>query len=282
LCSLAHVLMRLNPTAAIEVSGEAIVAVRAASDDVWLACDALCSKGFAHWFLGDTAAARAVADDLATLVSPDQPSRAAALAHGLEACVRLRETGPETARPVFDGAIAQLRSIGAHGLASYWQSIALRFCGDADDDRAITEWRDLLQRVRPDDMYADQVTTSVAIELAGRLASRGHARDMDEAMRLARRFFRTSGLTQDHRFFLPMATIALHDDRAEDAARLLGYIDAERARRGGASLTSNEIDDLRASVAAQVAGDALNRLVAEGSEMSEEDAVRVSLGEAAR
>lgn len=281
--SQAHVLMRLNPKAAIAMADAAIAATRASSNEPWALADTLCSKGFAHWFTGDTATARKVADELRDVVPAGKPSRCGALARGLEACVVLREKGPAAARPLFHEAVSSLRSIGANGLANFWQSTALRFDTETevDIDSQIEAWRDLVARIRPDDMYADQVTTASSIELASRLAQRGTPDDLDEAMRLARLFFRSGAIASDYRFFLPMTTLALHAGRPEDAAKVLGFIAHGRARSGGASVTEEEIDRLRTALGDIIDAETLAKSLDAGRHLTVDGAIRLALDEQA-
>ncbi len=279
LTSKAHVLMRLNPQSAIPVADEAIAAARAALNEPWTLTDALCSKGFSYWFMGEMDAARRVADELREIVPPGRASRCGALARGLMACVAFRDKGMKAARPLFDEVVASLRSIGANGLANFWQSTALRFDTESDIDVQIDEWRDLVARIRPDDMYADQVATACSIELASRLARRGRPEDFDEATRLAQRFFRSGAEASDYRFFVPMTTLALHAGRPADAARMLGFIAHGRERSGGASVTREEVDRLHALVAAALDERTFADALDAGGHLDIDGAIRLALGE---
>lgn len=275
----AHVTMRLDPARAILLADEAIAATRATTNDGWALADVMSSKGFALWLTGQAAEAKKISAEIATIVPLDRPSRIGALATGLAACVRLSEAGPEAAQPLFDGAITALRSIGAHGLANFWQATAMRFDRATNLDGQIGAWRSLLVRIAPSDMYADELSRGAAVDLAMRLAVRGTKGDIDEAMRLVRRFFRTTAMTHEYRIFLPSALVALKSGRLEEGAIIYGFAQTAGRRAGEAAITAQDFDKVRAEVDAALSADDAARLTALGATLPHEKIVDLALGQ---
>ena len=273
-----HVLMRLKPAAALEVADEALAAVRSASNDPWILIDTLSSKGFAYWFTGKLPQARAISNEIQALLPRGPLGRIGVLGQGLEACVVLSEAGPAAARPLFAAMVAELRAIGADGLAHFWEMTALRFELDEDLDAAIDAWRDLFERVQGTAEQSHEIPCQVATELAGRLARRGTAADLEEALRIARDQFRLNAMAFDYLAFLPMVCIAAKQGRAAEAAMLLGYAEARRRQAGESMMTKRDFREARETLAAALPPETLDALTEQGSRLAMHAAVELALG----
>lgn len=273
-----HALMRLKPSAALELADEALDALRSSSNDPEMMIDTLSSKGFAYWFTGRLAEARRVSDEIQALLPQGPLSRIGVLGLGLEACVRLGEAGPAAARPLFATMIAALRAVGAPGLAHYWEMTALRFEPDDDLDAAIAAWRDLFGRVQHGVAQSHEVPCQVATELASRLARRGTPDDLDEALTIARDQFRLNAMAFDYIAFLPMVCIAAKQGRAADAAMLLGHAEARRRQAGESVLTRRDFAEAHAVVSAALPADERDALLERGAGLPMHAAVDLALG----
>lgn len=277
--SRAHVLMRLNPVQAVPVAEKAVAAIRQTSNDVWALCDVLCALGFALWYTGRTGEARKVANEIKGLIRRDQLSRTRAFGEALDACVTVRERGPEAARPLFRELVADLRAIGANGHANYWESTALRFDRSGDIDADIDAWRQLLARIRPGELFAEAVGRSVSTELVGCLARRGNPDDLIESVVVARRSFKSGALDFEYRMLLPMATVALRQGRPEDAARLYGHADSQRRAAGEKATMEADFESLRTALEEALGREALAREAERGTALLPEAAIALALGE---
>ena len=282
LSARAHVLMRLHPAKAIPFAEEAVAAVRKASNSVWTLCDALCAQGFALWSIGRVAEARRVADELKAITPRGQPSRIGAFGAALDACVTMRERGPDAARPLFRELIADLRSIGAAGHANFWQATAMQLDPSDDVDVQIADWRDLLRQIAPGDLYAEAVSSSVAMQLVGCLARRALPEDLEEAVAVARQRFKKGALAFNYRMLLPMASVALGQGRTGDAARLFGHADALRRTTGEKAVTGADFDRFAQELGEALGDEAFAREAERGAALTAEAAVALALGDRRR
>lgn len=282
LSARAHVLMRLHPAKAIPFAEDAVAAVRQTSNSVWTLCDALCAQGFALWSTGRVTEARRVADELKAITPRGQPSRIGAFGAALDACVTIRERGPAAARPLFRELIADLRSIGAAGHANFWQATAMQLDPSDDVDSDIAGWRDLLRQIAPGDLYAEAVSSSVAMQLVGCLARRARPEDLDEAVAVARQRFKKGALAFDYRMLLPMASVALSQGRTGDAAQLFGHADALRRATGEKVVTGADFDRLGKELNETLGGEAFVREAKRGAALTAEAAVALALGDRRR
>ena len=278
--SRAHVLMRLKPLEAVKVADEAVIAARATTNDPWTLIDVLCSKGFALWSIGRAEEASAVADDIAAILPVDTPSRIGGLGLGLIACTTFGRDGLAAARPIFERTVAMHRAIGAHGLATFWAATALRFDTAAPLDRQIDQWRALLGRISPGDMYADGLVVAALVELVSRLAMRGEPADLVEAHGLTERAFQQGAMALEYRFFVASALVALRGGRAEDGARLLGHARASRAQTGETAMAEPAFDAADALAAELLTADTRQVLEQLGARMSDGDATALALARA--
>jgi predicted ATPase/DNA-binding winged helix-turn-helix (wHTH) protein len=275
--SRAHVLMRMRPLEAVKFADEAVIAARATTNDPWTLIDVLCSKGFALWSIGRAEEASAVAEDIAAILPVDVPSRIGGLGLGFIACTTFSREGLDAARPIFARAVAMLRAIGAHGLATFWAATALRFEATAPLDAQIDDWRALLAGIKPTDMYADLMVAAASVELVSRLAMRGHQADLAEAQALTARAFRQGAMALEYRFFVASALVALRDGRAEDGARLLGHARASRAQTGETAMAEPAFDAADALAAQLLPAETRKVLEQLGARMSDADATALAL-----
>ena len=275
--SRAHVLMRMRPLEAVKFADEAVIAARATTNDPWTLIDVLCSKGFALWSIGRAEEASAVAEDIAAILPVDVPSRIGGLGLGLIACTTFSREGLDAARPIFARAVAMLRAIGAHGLATFWAATALRFEATAPIDAQIDDWRALLAGITPGDMYADMMVAAACVELVSRLAMRGHPADLAEAQALTAGAFRQGAMALEYRFFVASALMALRSGRAEDGARLLGHARASRAQTGETAMAEPAFDAADALAAQMLPAETRKVLEQLGARMSDADATALAL-----
>jgi hypothetical protein len=279
LASRARVLMRLSPPKALEVVDEAITAVRESCDDPAALCDVLASKGFALWLTGQVAAAQEVEAECARLMDGMPTSRIWALAMGLKATLLTVSGEPHASRPVFDSAVAALRSFGAYGQANYWQSTNMRYNPAVDVNVDIENWRSVLARIRPSDTSSDEVRATVTSELARRLARRGSEADLDEAIKVAGQFFKIASLILEYRFLLPMALVAIKTDRVADAAMITGFADMRRREAGEMAMTQRDFDELWELLNERLNRTELAALVERGAALHHADVIRLAMGE---
>ena len=279
LASRAHVVMRLNPNAALDILDEAVEAVAAHVDDPVALCDVLASKGAALWFMGRFTEAVPIADRMLRLVDDLPFSRIKAFAMALDASLKAIQEGPHAAAPLFQEAVASLRAFGADGLANYWQWRGLRLAGPADPDQAIELWRALLARIRPGDMYAEAVGVSVSAGLAERLARRGTPADLEEALAVARVALKGGARQPDPRVLLSLALVAAKAGRLEDAAVIIGYVDT-RLRDAAERSDRAAIDAVRRLIADGVEGHRLAILGETGASLGGGEVLGLALGEA--
>ncbi|WP_295639900.1 winged helix-turn-helix domain-containing protein [Novosphingobium sp.] len=275
--SRAHVLMRMRPLEAVKFADEAVIAARATTNDPWTLIDVLCSKGFALWSIGRAEEASAVAEDIAAILPVDVPSRIGGLGLGLIACTTFSRDGLDAARPIFARAVAMLRAIGAHGLATFWAATALRFEATAPLDAQIDDWRALLAGITLGDMYADIMVAAASVELVSRLAMRGRPADLAEAQALTARAFRQGAMAFEYRFFVASALVALRSGRAEDGARLLGHARASRAQSGESAMAEPAFDAADALAAQMLPAETRKVLEQLGARMSDADATALAL-----
>lgn len=277
LASHAHVTMRLATPSALSVVDAAIEAMRTSVDDPVALCDVLASKGSALFLLGRYDDARQVADEMWALVAELPASRIKAFAIALDANLNVVEGELERGAARFDECVASLRAFGADGLANYWQWTALRRIPSADLDRDIEAWRLLLRRIRPGDMYGEQMMVQVARGLGDRLARRGAPADLREALELARAVFRTGAQELDRGLLLSLALVAAKSGRAEEAAAILGYVDARRRElgRGGGH---GDFDAVLQRLADVLDEARIATLSAEGASLSGAEVARLALG----
>ena len=276
LAAKAHVAMRLDLASAVDVVDDAVDAMLASVTDPVAICDALLNKGSALWLLGRYGEARRVADEAWALVEGAPESRIKAFAACLDAALLAVAGDRDAATARFDAAVASLRMLGAHGLANFWRSMALRLLPSPDRDHDIERWRVLLNRIRPGEMYAEGVTIVVANELGRRLADRGTPADLHEAVDLARLFFQTGALKHQHRFVLTMALVAAKAGRGEDAAALLGYATARLVATG--DTRDHRAEQVRALLKPKLAPHMLEAWLETGAGFGANDVIARALG----
>lgn len=239
IASRAHVTMRLDPTAALDIVDEAVEAVRANIADPVALCDVLASKGSALWLVGRHREGRMIADEMRALMADLPPSRIKAFSMALDASLRVAEDGWEAGAALFEATISSLRGFGADGLANYWEWMSFRLVRSTDPDAEIDTWRALLRRIRPGDMYAESVSVAVARGLGERLARRGRPRDLKEAIELAQFVLNTGVQEFDYKALLSLALVAYKSGRPDDAATIVGYANARRRELGATPHSSD-------------------------------------------
>jgi hypothetical protein len=274
-----HVQMMLSPALAVEHGDVAIAAVRDAIDNPLVLADVLDSKGFALWFVGRLAEAEPLSRESRKIVKGLPPSRIRAQAMGLEAALTALKGSPDHAQPIFDKLISELRSFGANGLANFWQSVAMRLNRGTNPDAEIAAWRDLLSRIRPNDQSAEGTKATASIELVRCLAQRGAADDLDEAIDVARVYFKAGSITLAYRLMPPMAMVAIRSGRTSDAALLMGFADARRREAGEVTLTQPDFDRLWTLLETQMAATEIATLGAKGAKLTQEAAIRIAVKE---
>ena len=283
LAARAHVTMRLSPPAALKIVDEAVAAVRDGVGDPVALCDVLASKTAALWLTGRFAEARTVADEMAGLIAERPPSRIRTLALALNASLQVVEAGPNAGAPLFDQAIEELRGFGADGLANFWRWTSLRLIPTPDPDEDIHNFRALLARIRPGEMYAEPITLAVAKELAAKLARRGAPADLAEALGLAQVFFKAGALTLDPAFLMTMAEVAAKSGRAETGALIQGYVAGRHQAPADPRLAAaieHEAQVLQALLAEALGERRRAELAAHGARLGEALVVRLAAGEA--
>jgi hypothetical protein len=156
--------------------------------------------------------------------------------------------------------------------------MGLRMTGPTDLDQAIAAWRSLLAHIRPGDMYAESVGAVVAAGLAERLASRGRPADLDEAMAVAQMALKAGSQQPEPRVLTSLALVAAKSGRLEDAATIIGYLEA-RHQRFAAQAGREGVQAARRRLSDDLEEARLARLTAAGAGMDADAVVRLALGD---
>jgi predicted ATPase len=271
-------LMMNFPNRALAGADAALEACRAHADPTLLA-ECLNAKGFSLWFMRRLAEASAVSAESMALVSGRPPSRLTAQSQMLAGFVRQPEEGPGAVEPLFTAAVAGLRSFGADGLANFYAANSRTQIPWPSVDVAITEWRALLGRVRPTEVLADLTTLVSVDELTWHLAKRGGAADVEEALGLCHQHFKTASKAWRYLMLPSLALIAQRAGRPLDCARLAGFVEAAGEQTGTLTLAQRKLDDLWRLMPGELSEAELASSRAAGARMSEDEAVRLALGD---
>jgi len=277
----ATALMMTYPLRALAFVDDAVAAARAFGDPVGLA-EALNAKGFSLLIAGRLEEARAQADESVAVIAGMAPSRVTGQTRDLVAYLTGITEGAAAAAPLFDALIADLRSIGADGLANWFLiTSASSFGGLHNPDLAISTYRDVLGRIRPTEMLGGLSTAQAAMGLVITLARRGGPGDFDEAMSLARTYQKAAGRSMaNFALFASLAQVAAKTGRPREAAKVAGYADVARAAVGSEmALTVELFDETWALIRSVLPEAEMKALRAEGAKMSVDDAFRMAMGE---
>ncbi len=276
LCASTTAGMMTTPASALEVADEAIDAVRAQGDPMELA-RVLNAKGFALYATGRGAEAVALAEESMGVISGMPTGRTPAQSKVLAGLLRMAAE-PAAGEALIREATADLRAFGADGLANWFEQDS-QFGVRMPPAEAVEFWRALLARVRPREMLAD-LTTSLAVDnLLYNLAERGDPAALDEAMEVYRRYYRLLAPGMGRAFAsLAMSKVALKRGRLREAAALFGYA-APLAAEMGAPIYFFDPAPLHEALSTAVATADLKSWMAAGAKLSEEEALKLPLGE---
>jgi predicted ATPase len=277
----ASALMMIHPLRALEVVDDAIASAREIGEPAMLA-EALNAKGFTLVVAGRTDEARAFADESAAVIAGMATSRVTGQTRDLVAFLTGIAEGAAAARPLFDALVAELRSIGADGLANWFlitSSGSSRSRGDSD--LTISTFRDVLGRIRPREMLSGLSTAQAALVLVMELARRGGPGDLDEAVTLARTYQKAAGRSvANYILFASLAQVAAKSGRSREAAKVAGYADVVRAAVGSELPVSRELfEETWALIRSLLPEADIKALREEGAKMSIDDAFRVAMGD---
>jgi hypothetical protein len=269
--------MMNNPIKALEVVEEAIAAARVSGDPLTLA-ETLNSKGFSYVVSGDLAAARVVCDESVAVSAGLPLSRLTGQTRDLAAYLTWTDQGETAARPLFDSLVADLRSIGADGLANWFFVTGPGARTHGDPGPTIAALRNVLAAIRPGEMLSGLSTAVGAASLMRALAIRNAPGDLDEALSIAPTVQKASNGLSRSIFLLAVARIFAKSGRSRDAARLAGLADALRVAVGVAYFAAVEdAEDTWEVIRAELPDDELATLRAEGAKLSIEDAFKLAM-----
>jgi hypothetical protein len=200
------------------LANEVLDDVRAANDPLLLG-DTLYSLATALRLLGRTAESRALAAEVAELVTALPATRLTLASRALSAYIAI-DDDPEHGRALLLDGARLAHSIGCNG----WANLALaETVGYPEgDSTGVERGREVLQGIRSNHMFRLGATNIATYQLAGALAVRGEAGDLDAAYELVRGLEKISGRIIGGRFLGVLATLAWADGRREDAARIYG------------------------------------------------------------
>jgi len=278
LAGQARVHVMISATRAAELGAGAIEACRTDGDALSL-CLALRARALGLGNLGRAEEAVPVAAEMGAMVGHfSSPSRVVA---GIKAWLWRNALflEPSTAADLLDAAIADLRSFGAEGDATLYRWARLLNYAPGDIDVEIDAWRTLLADVRRTYVRADITTAAMVGELMTRLARRGGAGDLEEAMELGRRYTHLDVVGEGHDTLAGLGWMALRTGRAALAARLAGRLGAITAEFGSRSPQRSLFNDLLAALQAELTEAELGALMADGASLSAEHARRLVLGD---
>jgi hypothetical protein len=265
------------PIRAPPLVAEVLDDVRAEGDPYRLG-DLLRAAATACRLIGRESEARAFLDELTPVVAALPPSRLTLGTLFVQASeLAVKGDRAETRALLRDG-VELARSIGADGWAN---SMRLAMFADADDDieTLVAEGRELLQSLRPFQMFSNLIVPGATYTLAANLARRAGPGDIDEAYRLVRGLEKTGGRALPGGAWLGLPPImAIGDGRHADAARLLGFAQ-ENARRLGIDFSGSQATwaSLRTQLTQRLDAGELQTLAAEGARMSLDQAYDLAM-----
>ena len=276
LCATASAHMMTVPANGLAVADEAIEAMRALGDPIELA-RALNTKGWSLYALSRGGEAVALAEEsmqiIAALPTGRTPSQSKTLAGVLRAA-----TDPVAGEALIREGIADLRAFRADGLANWFEQ-DMKFGVRMPPAEAVEFWRALLARVKPREMFSDLTTSLAADELLAQLAKRGDPEALEEAIEVYRRYYRLLQPGMGRAFAsLAMSFVALKRGRLQEAAMLLGYAEPI-ATPMGAAVYFFDPTLLHEALSKALAAADLSAWMAAGAELSEEEALKLPLGE---
>jgi hypothetical protein len=117
-----------------------------------------------------------------------------------------------------------------------------------------------------------------ASRLVGLLALRDAPGDLDEAKSIARTNEKVAGRMNAFIYVLNLAVLALKSGRAQDAARLAGFAEAQRAAAGRDDYRRKEFEHAWALIGAELSAAELAAWKAEGGRLSQDEAFRLAMG----
>jgi predicted ATPase len=278
LSAKAGALMMATPVQALEMVDGAIEAARELDDPIELA-RALNYKGYALWALKRGAEAVELVEESMRIVAALPTGRLSAQSKCLAATLGAT-AGEDGAILRFREAIYDLRAFGADGVANLFEGDRL-YMAPMTPDAAVDFCRTLLARVRPGQMLADFVMSLAVYHLLLALAERGEPADLDEAIDLYRRYYRrlTPGMGRSFAAGA-MAGVAFGKGRLREAAMLFAYSTAA-VTSSGQDGWYRDTTPLRIALGRAVAPGDLDVWMAAGAKLSEEEALRLPLEEAA-
>ena len=278
LSAKAEALMMTTASQALGMVDEAIEAARELDDPLELA-RTLNAKGYALFALKRGAEAVELAEESMRIIAALPTGRTAAQSKCLAGDLRGVAGTPEAAIALVREAVDDLRAFGADGLANWFEQDLL-FLAPMTPDAAVDFCRTLLSRVRPGDMLADLMMSLAVDHLLFALAERGEPDDLDEAIDLYRRHYRRLAPGMGRSFATgAMAKVAFRQGRLRQAAMLLAYSNAAVAPLGQNAYYPDPAP-LRDALGQTVSPGDLDAWMAAGAKLSEDEALRLPLGEA--
>ncbi|HEY3797188.1 MAG TPA: TIR domain-containing protein [Caulobacteraceae bacterium] len=278
--SRAACLMLTYPGRAVAAGDEAIAAAEAVGEPAIIG-NAHLSKSQALLMTGRIDEAEASTKALLRLASGMPPSRLTAWATVPEA-IRLQLSGDVVAaREGYERALALTLAIGADGLANQVLISGLGMMFRRDDPiAAIDRFRDTLARIRPSHMLSSTSTMFAATSLAMLLMQRDAPGDFQEVQALCNTVAKSVGRSLTNYNLAPFAAAAAKAGRAQDGARLVGFLNA-RLSAQGITVPAFVDDNAWASrfVQATLPPAEFEAMKAEGARMSVEDAFRLATRE---
>ncbi|HXQ10282.1 MAG TPA: TIR domain-containing protein [Caulobacteraceae bacterium] len=280
LIARASAFMMGNQGHALEVIDEGVQAARASGDRHAL-IEALDAAGYTFLIHGRLDETKTVSDESLALAAELPLSRLVTQARHLAAWVIWQTVGEQPAAPLFGRIVMDLRSFGADGLANWFLVNAVTdIVPRSDHDIAIPNLRDVLARIRPSEMFSTLSVGVTAQFLLLLLAERAAPGDFDEGIQVARAHRKASGLNgAAYINNLAMALIAIKSDRADDAAKLFGLAERQRAAVGSELPISRELfNDLRSRLREGLPEAEIAALMAEGASLTADEAFRLATG----